>query len=157
MFVHYTARQQHDSPESKLKDLFHSVILPEDKVDAIYVEADQQEVIGISGLSYKAPTIMELMKHPVIASFLLGMAGPNTSVLIRLHDGETAMFVFSGQVKAAEIPEEVAQEINRILGTGNGSAGKLNAEGEHVIDLLAPSPGPHFYVNFMLVLRMEMR
>lgn len=150
MLVHYTARQQHDSPEARLRELFHEKILPEDKVDAIYADAGQQAVIGLSGLSHKVPAVLELMKQPAAASFLLGLATPDTSVLIRQRGGDIGVFVCQAQVHEAEIPEEAAKLIRAVLEAGNCPAGELNSEGEHVIDLLAPSPGPHFYVNLLL-------
>lgn len=150
MLIHHTARQQAGSPEARLRELFPSQITPQDKVDAIYIDAQQQTVIGISGLPLRAPAVLEILKNPVIASFLLTHAKEETSALIRLSGQETELFVCPSRVQAVEIPEEATKEIRQILQTVEGWAGTLNSEGEHLVDLLTPSPGPHFHINLLL-------
>ncbi|ASA23664.1 GH36-type glycosyl hydrolase domain-containing protein [Paenibacillus donghaensis] len=150
MLTYYTAREHDANPDARLRELFQELISPEDKVDAIYADAKQLAVIGVSGLSRKTPAVLELMKHPETASVLLRLAASGESVLVRLSGRETVLYVCGEQVQKASLPVGDAGEIWGILGAGNVSAGWLNEQGEHVIDLLAPSPGPHFYVNLLL-------
>ncbi|MCL6605161.1 MAG: hypothetical protein K6T94_20045 [Paenibacillus sp.] len=150
MLVHHIARQHLGSPEARLRELFPSQISPEDMVDAIYTDAEQQAVIGVSGLPHKAPAVLEIMKHSAIASFLLGLTTEETSALIRWSDQKIDLFVCPSRVQKAEIPEAATREIQQILLNVEGWAGSLNGEGGHEVDLLAPSPGPHFHVNLLL-------
>ncbi|MDQ0192003.1 GH36-type glycosyl hydrolase domain-containing protein [Paenibacillus wynnii] len=150
MLVHHIARQHSGSPGARLRELFPIQISPEDIVDAIYTDAEQQSVIGVSGLPHKAPAVLEIMKHSAIASFLLGLTTEETSALIRCSDQKIELFVCPSRVQKAEIPEAATREIQQILLTVKGWAGSLNGEGGHEVDLLAPSPGPHFHVNLLL-------
>ncbi|HPD01082.1 MAG TPA: glycosyl transferase, partial [Acetivibrio sp.] len=54
------------------------------------------------------------------------------------------------QAQNIDVPGNIKQRIEAILANVDKWAGVLNENGEHVVDLRTPVPGPHFYTNLLL-------
>ncbi|WP_151736764.1 GH36-type glycosyl hydrolase domain-containing protein [Paenibacillus tengchongensis] len=152
MLNYIAARDLNLSPEDVLREQFGPLVGPGLPVSAIFADSRHLSVIGVSGLPLRLPAVRELLKLPEVAA-LLPSARTGISALLAVGGGQKlALYLRSAgeEVQEAEIPEAAAQAALRLLREAPGWAGTLNAEGEHILDLRTPLPGPHFAVNLLL-------
>lgn len=152
-FLDVRARDLNLQPASMLRQLFCSELADEAVVDAQFLDSREKTVVGAAGMTFKVPIVAELLKYPEITRFVERLSGVNRSVLIlgdpagdlvevKVADGATVVDV--------DLPKAVADSIARVFASASVWAGRLNERGEHEIDLRAPAPGPHFFVNLLL-------
>lgn len=148
MYERIIARELNVTPEQILRRDFQNVLAAGLAVDALFADASMKTAMGVGNLGSKAPVMLELMKNPVIADFLLdGLLG---SLLILGGEKGARVYTNTGTVQEIEIPSDIAMMMSGII-SGSGSwAGSLNELGEHVVDLKSPPPGPHFNVNLLM-------
>jgi cellobiose phosphorylase len=151
MISEVVARKIPVSPDVQARRIFGGVIAENDVVDAIFSDSSGSGVIAVSGLKFKAPAVIELLKDPAAAEILNRLAGSGGSLLIKLLPDKVLLYKEGSEVDAPlSIPDSEARVIHGIIADADQWAGMLNEEGEHVIDLTAPAPGPHFYINLLL-------
>lgn len=139
------------TPENLTRNLFPNQVSEQEVVDAVFSDSSCEGVIAVSGLKFKAPAVIELLKNREAAEFLNQLAEKGYSVLIRLKsDGICLYQAMNHKVSEVALPEGLRETLFNILRNADHWAGYLNEEGEHVIDLLSPAPGPHFYVNLLM-------
>ncbi|HEX9061864.1 MAG TPA: glycosyl transferase, partial [Clostridia bacterium] len=146
----YISRQILRKPEDLLVDKFRD--LAETGVsDAIFLDSSFDRVIGAAGLPYKAYFVKELMKDIDILEYLNGILGKNGSLLV-LYKGnyESGIYVNDGDVKEVTVPGPILAKITGLFASVPSWAGALFDNGDHVVDLRTPSPGPHFNVNLLM-------
>lgn len=152
-----TARAAAASPEDILRQAFADRIDAKGRLSAVFTDSQCTGAVGVAGLPLRLPAIQELLKLPEVAALLPKAAG--TSALFTVNDTGTALSLHirhaGRQEQAIAIPEAAAGAALVQLQAAPGWAGALNAEGEHVIDLRSPVPGPHFAVNLLLGNRLE--
>lgn len=138
-------------PADLARKLFTGQISDKDVIDAVFSDSSFKGVIAVSGLKFKAPAVIELLKNQEAAEFLNQLAEQGYSALIRLKPGDICLYQTMGSgVSETALPQKLRETILSILQKADEWAGCLNEEGEHVIDLLSPAPGPHFYVNLLM-------
>lgn len=148
------AREARITPEQALRQRFGQAIPAEAVVDALYMDSACGKVIGIAGLPFKAPVLQELLKEGALARYLQAGAASYDGLLIR-SGVETGLKILvwtpDGGVSCySETPESVSLRIQAILNEVKNWAGHINEQGEHVMDLRTPSPGPHFHTNLLM-------
>lgn len=152
-----TARGTTASAEDILRQAFADRIGTGTHISALFTDSERQGAIGIAGLPFRLPAIQELLKQPALAALLPAEAGASALFVVSEEGTELSLYIrhAGSQEVAAQIPEATAREALVQLQAATGWAGSLNAEGEHVIDLRSPVPGPHFAVNLLLGNRLE--
>ncbi len=151
MFEKLVAREVKLTPEVVLRNSFKS--LNENvKVDAMFADTTFKSVIGVSGLPFKVPAVLQLLKNRDVSEYLLTQAVGGVSLMLEVEsNGSVSVYKSnSGEVQKADVPTNIKQGIEAALSNVNVWAGQLNKNGEHVIDLRTPAPGPHFYVNLLM-------
>ncbi len=151
MVKEVVSRKVSVTPADLARKLFPGQVSEKDIIDAVFSNSSYKGVIAVSGLKFKAPAVLELLKIKETAEYLNQLAEKGYSVLIKLETGGIRLYLAMGsEVSEAELSEELLNSMSEILKDADKWAGYLNEEGEHVIDLLSPAPGPHFYVNLLL-------
>ncbi|WP_375103739.1 GH36-type glycosyl hydrolase domain-containing protein [Paenibacillus sp. RS8] len=146
-----TARETTASAEDILRETFTDRTggAP---LSAVFTDSQRCGAIGIAGLPLHLPAIQELLKLPAVAALLPAEAG--ASALFTLDGEGPGLSLYIRQAgreeQTVDIPAATASEMLALLKASPGWAGILNADGEHVIDLRSPVPGPHFAVNLLL-------
>ena len=110
------------------------------------------DLIAVTGIVYKAPAVIELLKNREIADYIDELS-KKLSLLFQFDGQTNNLKVLSGNssgVSEVNCPEDIKAKIITILSEIPEWAGILNDKGEHEIDLLYPQPGPHFNVNLLL-------
>lgn len=156
MLTFHTARQTSASAEDILRQAFadRTGSAP---LSAVFTDSQRCGAVGITGLPLRLPAIQELLKLPAVAALLPSEAGASALFTLGSDGKELSLHIRqtgSGE-QTVSIPAATASEMLALLKAAPGWAGTLNAEGEHVIDLRSPVPGPHFAVNLLLGNRLE--
>ena len=151
MLKEVVSRKAEATPESLTRKLFGTVVAEKEVIDAVFSSSSFSSVVAVSGLKFKAPAVIELFKNPEAAGILDQLADRGDSVLIRLKPDSIKVYrTRLSEPVAIEVSEEVRNTLFAILKNADQWAGRLNNDGEHEIDLVAPSPGPHFHVNLLI-------
>ena len=151
LFDKLAARCIKTTPEAVLKSSFASVLKEEWINDAMFLDSALNRVVGIANLPFKAPAVLQLLKNRDVAAHLIELAGNDSSVMVVKEENSIKVFTNSkNQVQNLDVPGNIKQNIEAILANVEKWAGVLNENGEHVVDLRTPVPGPHFYVNLLL-------
>lgn len=150
MSRYFSARTDSREPDSLLQGLFSSYYTGAS--DGRFLTSSRDSAVGICGLPFKAPVVQELLKQERFNTFCRALSSSANSVLFCLSkDGALSAYRSTGKTVTAEpIAEDLLMEMMPVLNSVPDWAGHINADGEHVIDLKTPSPGPHFYVNLLM-------
>lgn len=156
MLTFHTARQTSASAEDILRQAFadRTSSAP---LSAVYTDSQRCGAVGITGLPLRLPAIQELLKLPAVAALLPAEAGVSALFTLSGDGKQLSLYIRQAgkEEQSVAIPAAAAGEMLALLEAAPGWAGALNAEGEHVIDLRSPVPGPHFAVNLLLGNRLE--
>ncbi|TYQ15227.1 UNVERIFIED_CONTAM: Cellobiose phosphorylase [Acetivibrio alkalicellulosi] len=150
MYDKLAARSMKITPESVLKNSFKDFIKENGIVDAIFLDGSFKSVVGVANLPLKVPAVLKLLGNNEVAGFLLSNSYDGNSLLIVRDDGIKIFKSNSKETTQINVPSDLVTLIENILSDAQKWAGVLNEEGEHVVDLKTPSPGPHFYINLLL-------
>ncbi len=151
MYEKLAARDIKITPEDVLKNNFASIIKDEWVCDALFLDTTFKGVLGICNLPFKAPAVLQLLKSTKVASYLIKLAGDDSSVMIlKDSDGVKLYKSNEGVIQKVDAPEDIKCTVATLLSGVEKWAGELNENGEHIVDLCTPVPGPHFYVNLLL-------
>lgn len=156
MYIDLKARDASINPILTLEKKFSSLISDIAKCDAIHSDSTFENVIGVCGLPFKAPVMLELLKDEKITTEFINLTAGGNSLLIVLNKNNFSAYLNKkGEIIQISLSECVQKKIKNISKKIPEWAGSLNPEGEHVINLKNPSPGPHFYVNLLMGNRIE--
>ncbi|HYH01619.1 MAG TPA: glycosyl transferase [Bacillota bacterium] len=144
-----TSRQATLSAVAVLQKLFSGIIMEHWICDALFVDAGFERVIGVAGLPFTAPATLELFKEQKVAAFFNELLNNGESLLV-LNQVPVKVFSTGSNTPEVTLPEAISTKLTELLGTVNCWGGELNDRGEHIIDLKAPAPGPHYFVNLLL-------
>lgn len=147
------ARKVQQSAEQKLREIFNEKIQKESIIDGIYYDSTYENAVGVANLPIKIPVTLALFKDREIAELLDNNLEESEFVLISLTEGLDNVNIIAssnGKITEKQLATDISFKINRIVQKITYGVGFLNEEGEHEIDLLAPTPGPHFYTNLLL-------
>ncbi len=151
------ARNTDHSSVKTLKERFFNLLEKDDICDATYCNSSFENVIGVSGLPFFAPVLLELFKEKKIANYLVSLIEDKNSVLIKVDSNLSISLYINkdGEILSANLELDVKKKIEKIIKKIKELPGKINSEGEHVFNLKTISPGPHFFVNLLLGNRIE--
>lgn len=112
--------------------------------DSEFLTCDCKSVVGATGLPYYMPVCLYALNDPLVSNYLFECEGGD-----HLFDfsGELSHYTEKGE---RTLPENVKERLLAIFGRLDKSAGDIDDEGAHVIDLKAVPVGPHFDVNLLL-------
>ncbi|WP_438431153.1 GH36-type glycosyl hydrolase domain-containing protein [Gorillibacterium sp. sgz500922] len=152
MFTKKVARERSVTPEAAIREAYKQWLPSSMVVDAVFLDSGAERVVGVAGLPYSAPAMLELMKDGAVAAFLKDTMQPYVSLLILTQEGHfwASALDAAGVLTEIAMPEEISRRISEVLGGVGGWAGTINEAGEHVMDLRTPSPGPHFHSNLLI-------
>ncbi len=149
MYEKIVARAVNVTPEALLKSEFKGIVEDKQIVDGLFADSSLKRVIGVANIPFNAPVTLELLKKSEIAKYIFNQIGVTGSFLL-VNGPNPKVYIKNASVKEVNISDEVRHAISDVLSNIDSWAGTLNSEGEHVIDLRTPSPGPHFYTNLLL-------
>ena len=141
-FIKETARGSLGVPEKKLYRLFGERIAG--AYCASYLSLSEGRVVGASGLPFYAPLSERILNHPETARYL------------ERFSGENSLFVFEKTVKhftengEIALPCEIQTVLWELYHFLLGSAGVLDENGDHILDLRSERIGTHFDVNLLI-------
>lgn len=136
-----TARACEEKPEDVLCKVFGSSVTG--AFCASYLSLSGK-VIGAAGLPFYAPLSEYILNFPLTARYLESFSEQNS------------LFLFGDIVRhltesvEAPLPAEIAEALCMLYASVCGSAGKLDENGDHLIDLKAGKIGTHFDVNLLI-------
>lgn len=147
MSIKVTSRNSKITPAELLIQKFNKILKLNDYIDALFTNASCTNVIGIADLPVKAPVVQALLENAEIVSFIMSCT-QNESLCIVKQNGSFSLVYEDGKI--INVPEKIECTMKEILSNVGQWAGYLTEEGEHIISLLTPAPGPHFYVNLLV-------
>ncbi len=147
MISKVTSRNSKLTPIELLVQKFGKKINMTDSSDAVFRDASCKNAIGITGLPMQAPVMQILLENSKLADFIHENV-QNQSVCFVKEDPAFCLVFEDG--RKTNLSKELDNTVQSIVADVPYWAGYLTEEGEHVIDLLKPSPGPHFYVNLLM-------
>ena len=151
MIKEFVSRKVSVTPADLARKLFPAQVSENDVIDAVFSDSSYEGVIAVSDLKFRAPAVLEILKNREAAGGISQLAEEGCSVLIRLEsDGICVYKSMGGEVSKVGLTDGLKKSLFETLKNADRWAGYLNEDGEHVIDLLSPAPGPHFYVNLLL-------
>ncbi|MBI4493810.1 MAG: glycosyl transferase, partial [Chloroflexi bacterium] len=139
------AREHTPSAEARLRDLF-AALIGESAVDARFVDASRQAVVGVAGLPFAAPVVGRLLRDPEVFACLSQLWREGGSLLARLEGEAVAVYVAKDQVEGgasregdphpsplpggegARPPEGEGVRLPLPLGEGRGEGALLRTE-----------------------------
>ena len=113
-------------------------------LDAEFFSADWERALGFTGLPYPAPICAYLLSDDTVCSALEPLSG---SVLICMENGSLRVLSETGE---ETVSGEVSRKITEIFSRVLASPGKLNENGELILNLKTYPVGPHYPVNLLL-------
>lgn len=147
------AREVKINPEEILRCEFESILQQDCIADAMFLDSSYKRVIGIANLSNKLPVLLDILNNKEIVLYINQLEKLEGSILflLDLYQNDLILFVRTeNNIVETHIPYTIKSKILGSVSCVQDRAGSINDKGEHVIDLNAPSPGPHFYVNLLL-------
>ncbi|MBX4263348.1 GH36-type glycosyl hydrolase domain-containing protein [Clostridium estertheticum] len=151
-------RGTQQSAEEVLRKTFREKVGTNTIIDAIYYDSTYKKAVGVVNLPIKIPITLALFRDKEIAVLIENILKSNEFVLIKLSERvEPINLLISTKCEITEklLSFDISNKINKIVQKITYGVGFINDEGEHEIDLLAPSPGPHFYTNLLLGNRVD--
>ncbi len=141
-FTRVNARTVLGAPEKKLLSVFG------DKVTggyaATFITSDETAVFGAAGLPFAAPVALGALNTPILSSYLASLPDNNHLIVF----GETLRhFTENGELS---LPTEIDAAFRAVYKETVESAGRLDENGDHIIDLKQNKLGTHFDANLLI-------
>ncbi len=121
--------------------------------NACFLDTSFTNTLAVTGLHFKTPIAIELLKNKKIFEFISSNTQEGQSLLFQYDNINQRITVLSANeigINRLETSDELNLEVGNILHNASQWAGSINDKGEHEIELRTPSPGPHFNVNLLL-------
>lgn len=136
-----TARSQAEKPEDLLRKAFGSAVTGAFCASFFSLSG---KVVGAAGLPFYAPLSERILNFPLTARYLERFPLQN-------H-----LFCFGKTIRhlteegEAALPAEIAAALHELYASVCGSAGRLDKNGDLILDLKADKIGTHFDVNLLI-------
>ncbi len=141
-FTRVNARTVLGGAEKKLAEIFGDKLIG--AYSASFTGADESGVLGAAGLPFAAPIAVAALNTPAVSCYLESLPCKNHLIVY----GETIRhYTENGELA---LPESVAAALRTIHTSVCESAGKLNENGDHIIDLKLSKLGTHFDANLLI-------
>ena len=142
MYINLKSRDKQPVPSDILEAVFSDKLCG--FTDCEYLTYDCKRVVGATGLPYYMPVCLYGLNDPCISDYLL-----DNSATSHLFDFKKGIVHYTENGEET-VPENVKAAFLAIYERLDKSAGEIDDEGAHVIDLKAAPVGPHFDVNLLL-------
>jgi len=141
------ARAQLRTPESLLTKKFAT----SGNISAQYISTVGDGIVaGISGLKFESPIISVLLQAEELTDLLSATFAEKKSILFEL-DGSAVTIKTEKDGSVSVVEDAKASETaSKIIAEAEFWGGKLNENGELIVDPATPAPGPHYYTNMLL-------
>ncbi len=133
-------------------------LLSDDKCyDYQFIDVSLKHLIVIGDFTHQIPAFKELYKDEIIGGYLRGLSREKSHFLLIDWESELVNhYVYSnGSIEKISIDKDIQALIIQLLSDYKYWVGFLDMNGDHIIDLLKPSPSPHFSTNMLLGNRMN--
>ncbi len=142
MYINEKARSEGRTPLDVVKAAFGSRLCGYS--DGEYLSFDRKYALGATGMPYYMPVCLYALNDPCVLAYLYDCGKGN-----HLFDFANGLSHFTEDGEKA-LPENVKDALLSLFARLDKSAGYIDDEGAHVIDLKAVPVGPHFDVNLLL-------
>jgi len=124
--------------------------------DYQFVDVNFNHIIAIGDFTYQIPAFKELYKNEIVGNFLNQLSRDKSHLFQIDWDSEQVSYYIcsQGNISKEIIENKIQSLILQILANYTKWAGYLDKNGDHIVDLKYPSPGPHFATNMLLGNRM---
>ena len=136
------SRDAAPSPYDKLRVIFGGVAAG--ICDAEFLDASGKHIIAAAGLPFNMPICLQLINNSCVCDYMASFGDADHLFLVGT---EIRHFANDGE---RDIPADVRAVIEAVYSRLSGSAGYIDTDGSHVIDLKAYPVGSHFDVNLLL-------
>ncbi len=146
------ARELLGKPENLAREYFGDMITEPACYDYQFIDARLNNLIVMGRFLYQVPALKELYKQEELAIFFDSLS-VSQSHFFQIHwdKDEIEYYAYDhGEVHSITLDGEIRSKILNGLKEYKQWAGCLNEEGDHIIDLMSPTPGVHFYTNMLL-------
>ncbi len=141
-FTRVNARNVLGAAEQKLCEIFGEKLVG--AYSASFTSADENAVFGAAGLPFAAPIAVKALNTPAVSCYLESIDAKSHLIVY----GETLHhYTENGEIA---IPAEIETELRSIYAAVCESAGKLDENGDHIIDLKQNKIGTHFDANLLI-------
>ena len=142
---------------SMADEYFEGILSKDEKYDVQFTDTTYKNIVAIGSFDSIVPAIKELYKESSLADYFDGLE-PKASYLFELDWDNQSVRGFKalkGETAEELIDASIVEKIYDICKDYKTWAGVINQQGEHIINLKNPVPGPHFYTNMLLGDRMK--
>ncbi len=143
MYFNIKSRDRQDLPIDVLENHFPGML--SGFTDCEFLTYNGKKAVGATGLPYYMPVCLYALNTPVFEDYLWD--NNKTSHLFVFEGEKITHYTEEGEVK---VPAEVEAALLAMYQRLDVSAGDIDEDGAHVIDLKAIPIGPHFDVNLLL-------
>lgn len=151
------AREILKFPYEKAQQYFKDQLDNSLQYDSCFISAGMENVIVVGGFESLVPAVREFYKDEVLANYFDSLEASMSHLYnINWDQNRVSYYVYSkNEVAEKELDSDIAGRIYNICSGYKEWAGYINENGEHIINLKNPVPGPHFYTNMLLGDRMN--
>ena len=136
MIERMTARREGTAALRKAEEIFGEKL--QDKSDALWTGAERRHVFAVSGMKKYLP---------LAAFFRKEIKDTEQDTLVVLSEEGIRAYTGEGEMP---LEEETKQRLKDVCALVAAAPGKLNREGDLLLDLKAPAVGTHYPVNLLL-------
>ncbi len=141
-FQRVNARAMLGAAEKKLASVFGEKL--QGAYAATFLSSDETAVLGAAGLPFSAPIAVAALNTPILSAYFESF--PLQSHLIVYGDA-VHHYTEAGE---ATLPAEIETALRAVYKDVCDSAGSLNENGDHIIDLKQNKIGTHFDANLLI-------
>ncbi len=141
-FTRVNARTVLGAAEKKLAEIFGDKL--EGAYAASFISADETAVFGAAGLPFAAPIAVKALNTPLVSQYLEAIPAENHLIV---YGDSLHHYTENGEIA---IPAEIDAALRTIYTDVCESHGKLDENGDHIIDLKQNKIGSHFDANLLI-------
>ncbi|MBN1215280.1 MAG: glycosyl transferase [Candidatus Lokiarchaeota archaeon] len=142
-------RQMIYNSETITCNIFKDYIKDKNKLNASFLDATFKYIIAMYNFPKKVPFVNELFRYPEIRSLIQS----KKSYLIDYNENGTNVRIYNSyndQIQEIQLEKNQIDTLKSLYQSMIHWGGELNEKGDYIIDLLSPSPGPHYNINLLL-------
>lgn len=150
------ARDIKDKSKTLAHQYFKELLRESKSYDYQFIDIKLENLMVIGGFDYHVPAFMELCKNNTLGIFINSLSKDESHLFqIDWENNQIQYYTYSDKgIVKREIHKDIQELMLKILSDYKEWAGYLDENGDHIIDLKKPSPGPHFSTNMLLGNRM---
>lgn len=136
---------------------FGELLSYSESYDYQFIDLQLKHLLVIGNFKYQIPAFKELYKNETVGNFLNQLPVDMSHLFLIDWDlEEISYYVYSkGNIIKEALDNDIQINMLQVLSDYAKWAGYLDENGDHIINLKSPSPGPHFSTNMLLGNRMD--